>query len=101
VLAVMADKDALGILTELRDVLDEVVVTRSSSPRSMDPQDLREIAEDVFGEDVVHVAERLDDAVDLAVARAEVDHTPGAGVIATGSIPLAGEVRLLVGRGQR
>ena len=35
VLAVMADKDARGILEALADSFDEVVVTRNSSPRSM------------------------------------------------------------------
>ncbi|MFZ0157659.1 MAG: folylpolyglutamate synthase/dihydrofolate synthase family protein [Kineosporiaceae bacterium] len=97
VIGVMADKDVVGILDALQQVLDEVVLTRSSSPRAMAPEDLGGIAEEVFGEDRVHVVERLDEALDLAVARAEVDHRPGAGVLVTGSIPLAAEVRVLLG----
>ncbi|MBL8929916.1 MAG: bifunctional folylpolyglutamate synthase/dihydrofolate synthase [Kineosporiaceae bacterium] len=96
VVGVMADKDVVGILDALQPVLDEVVVTRSSSPRAMAVEDLAEIAREIFGEDRVHVADRLDDALDLAVTRAEVDLEPGAGVLVTGSIPLAGEVRTLL-----
>jgi dihydrofolate synthase/folylpolyglutamate synthase len=93
----MADKDVAGMLEALQPVLDEVVVTSSSSPRAMPPQELATLAREFFDEDRVHVAERLDDALDLAVARAEIDHRPGAGVIVTGSIPLVGEVRHLLG----
>ena len=46
VLAVMADKDVRGILEALADTFDEVVVTRNSSPRSMPPAELAELAED-------------------------------------------------------
>ena len=54
------------------------------------------VAEEVFGEDRVHLVERLDEALDVAVTRAEVDLHPGAGVLVTGSIPLVGEVRTLL-----
>jgi dihydrofolate synthase/folylpolyglutamate synthase len=93
---VMADKDVLGMLDALQPVLDEVVVTRSSSPRAMAPDELAAIAEEVFGEDRVHLVERLDEALDVAVTCAEVDLHPGAGVLVTGSIPLVGEVRTLL-----
>ena len=67
VLAVMADKDARGILEALADSFDEVVVTRNSSPRSMPVAELAELAIDVFGEEKVHVAGRMDEAIALAV----------------------------------
>jgi len=98
VVGVMADKDPEGMLALLEPVLAEVVVTRASSPRALDPEDLAEIAVDVFGEDRVHVAERLDDAVDLAAARAESEVERGAGVLVTGSILLVAEARVLLGR---
>ena len=98
VLGVMADKDAAGIIEALHPVLDEVVVSRSSSPRAMAPDDLADIAREYFDDDRVHVVDRLDAALDLAVERAEASHTPGAGVLVTGSIPLAGEIRTLLGR---
>ena len=64
VLAVSADKDVAGILDELEPVAAAVVATRNSSPRSMDPAELAELAGPIFGPDRVHVADRLDDAID-------------------------------------
>ena len=96
VVGVLADKDAEGILGALEPVLDEVVITRSTSPRAIDPQELAEIAEDVFGDDRVHVAARLDDAIDTAIGRAEEGGLVGGGVLVTGSITLAADVRRLL-----
>lgn len=95
--AVLQDKDADGILGELEPVLDEVVITRTSSPRSMDPTDLGEIAIDIFGEDRVKIFDRLDDALDYAMGRAEEGGLIGGGVLATGSVTMAADVRLLLG----
>jgi dihydrofolate synthase / folylpolyglutamate synthase len=96
IVGVLADKDAEGILGALEPVLDEVVVTRSTSPRAIDPDELAEIAVDVFGEDRVHTAAHLLDAVDIALGRAEEGALVGGGVLATGSITLAAEVRRLL-----
>lgn len=99
VVGMMADKDAEGILAVLEPALAEVVVTHaSSSDRSMDVVDLAEIAVDVFGEDRVHVRERLDDAVTLAADLAEQGVERGAGVVVTGSIFLVAQARTLFGR---
>ncbi|TNU77335.1 bifunctional folylpolyglutamate synthase/dihydrofolate synthase [Miniimonas arenae] len=101
VFGVMGDKDVEGILAELEPVLDEIVVTHSSSVRSMELEDLAELARDVFGEDRVHVADRLSDALTLAAELAESEAMgvgTGAGVIALGSVVLAAEVRALFGR---
>jgi dihydrofolate synthase/folylpolyglutamate synthase len=95
--AIMADKDVEGILEALAPALDGIVVTRSSSARSMPVGELEEIAADIFGEDRVRSAQRLDEALEAAVTMAEEDGSPVGGVIATGSIPLAAEVRLLLG----
>lgn len=97
IVAVLADKDALGILSALEPIFDEVVVTRSSSPRSMLPEDLEELADEVFGEHRVTLAQRLDEALDLAVTLAEADGAPGTGILATGSITLVADVRFLLG----
>jgi len=100
VVGVLADKDAEQILAALEPLLDEVVVTRSGSPRALDVEELAEVAIDVFGEDRVHTAERLDQAIALAVelAEAAVEGSPrGAGVLVTGSVTLAGEARTLLG----
>ncbi|HEY5555196.1 MAG TPA: folylpolyglutamate synthase/dihydrofolate synthase family protein [Cellulomonas sp.] len=98
VVGVLSDKDPENILAGLEPLLAEVVITHVSSPRSMDVHDLAEIAIDVFGEDRVHVEERLDAAIDLAVARAESEEDYGAGVLVTGSVVLVAEARILLGR---
>ena len=100
VLAVSADKDVTGILDELEPVLDDLVVTRNSSDRSMPPDELAGLAVDVFGPDRVQVAERMDDAIELAVNLA--DEAPetalpgGGGVLITGSVITAGDARQLL-----
>ncbi|WP_283138293.1 bifunctional folylpolyglutamate synthase/dihydrofolate synthase [Rhizohabitans arisaemae] len=97
VVAVMADKDVAGLLELLEPVLEEIVVTGNSSPRSMSPRELGEIAEDVFGEDRVHVVERLDDAIDEGLRLAEeTGEFTGNGVLVTGSVVTAGEARILL-----
>ena len=98
VVGVMADKDPEAMLGLLEPVLDEVVVTHAASARAMDVQDLADLAYEVFGEDRVHVAERLDEALALAVDRAESEAEHGAGVLVTGSLLLVAEARVLLGR---
>ena len=96
--AAMADKDVAGILEPLEPLVSELVVTRNSSPRSMPPEELAELAAGIFGQERVHVAARMDDAVDQAVALAEEeDDMGGAGVLATGSVVTAADVRTLLG----
>jgi dihydrofolate synthase/folylpolyglutamate synthase len=97
VVAMMADKDAYGLLAALEPVLTEVVVTRSKSPRAMAPEELGELAEDVFGPDRVTVVARLDDAIEAAVTLAEQDAPlGGGGVLVTGSVVTVGEARTLL-----
>jgi dihydrofolate synthase / folylpolyglutamate synthase len=100
VFAASGDKDVLGILSELEPLLTDIVVTRNSSDRSMDPAQVAELAADVFGEDRVSVADRLDDAIEAAVALADeavAEGTPsGGGVLVTGSVVTAGDARRLL-----
>jgi dihydrofolate synthase/folylpolyglutamate synthase len=97
VVAVLSDKDPEGILAALEPVLDEVVITRTTSSRAMDPDDLAEVAVEVFGDDRVHVVGRLPDALARAVDLAEQDGDLGVGVLATGSVTMAADVRTLLG----
>ncbi len=104
VVAVAEDKDVEGVLAELEPALEEVVITQNSSPRSMPAQELAELARDYFGEDRVHVTERLDEALDLAVSLADAADAdasaagqPGsAAVLVTGSVVTAGDAQLLL-----
>lgn len=96
VLAVMRDKDAAEMLELLEPVLDEVVVSRNSSPRSMRAAELGEIASDIFGEHRVTVVDDLPDALDRAAGLADEGGVAG-GVLATGSVVTAADVRMLLG----
>ena len=115
VLAVSADKDVAAILGELEPSAAAVVATSNSSSRSMEPQELAEIAKQVFGPDRVHVAKRLDDAIEVAVGLADEVTSElggqlaglGAGeeaagqaaatvVLITGSVVTSGDARLLL-----
>jgi dihydrofolate synthase / folylpolyglutamate synthase len=99
VVAVLSDKDASGLLEVFEPFLAHVVVTQSSSARAMPADDLAELAVGIFGADRVDVATRLDEAIDIAVERAdEDDDFGGAGVLITGSVAGAGEARRLLKR---
>jgi len=103
VIGILGDKDAETVLSILEPVLAEVVITTSSSVRSTDVEELADLAREIFGEDRVFAEERLDDAIDLAGARAEYYDTigvgTGTGVLVAGSVILAAEARILLGRG--
>jgi dihydrofolate synthase/folylpolyglutamate synthase len=97
VVACLSDKDVRTMLEVLEPAVAEVVVTRSASPRAMDVEVLRELAEEVFGEDRVRVEDRLDDALDTAVALADAEgELGGVGVLVTGSVVTVGEARTLL-----
>jgi dihydrofolate synthase/folylpolyglutamate synthase len=96
IVAIFADKDAGAMLELLEPALDHVVVTRNSSPRSMNVARLGEIAAGIFGADRVSVVPALPDALEEAVTLAEADGL-GGGVVATGSVVTAADIRLLLG----
>lgn len=96
VIAILKDKDATEMLELLEPVLDEVVVSRTTSPRAMDPRELGEIAGEIFGEHRVTVVPDLPDALDRAAELAD-EGGVGGGVLATGSVTTAAEVRMLLG----
>jgi folylpolyglutamate synthase/dihydropteroate synthase len=107
ILAVSEDKDVPGILDQLEPVAAFLVATTNSSGRAMDPDDLADEAESVFGADRVRLAERLDDAIAIGVGLADdadarggggPDGTSGAVVLITGSVITAGEGRQLLTR---
>jgi dihydrofolate synthase/folylpolyglutamate synthase len=101
VMAVLADKDATGMLELLEPVVDAIVVTRNSSPRVMPPERLAELAVEVFGEDRVRVEPELPDAIAAAVELAESDvdgGISGVGVLVTGSVITVADARKLLRR---
>lgn len=99
VMAVLADKDAEGVLEALEPLLTHLVVTQNSSGRCMPADELAEIAEDIFGSARVSTVYRLPDAIDTALALAEEDGmVEGVGVLVTGSLFTVGEARALLGK---
>jgi dihydrofolate synthase/folylpolyglutamate synthase len=99
VVGTSTDKDVHGLLEALEPVLTEIVVTRNSSDRAMDADELAAIAVEVFGDERVQVEPRLDDAIEAAITLAEDQgEFSGTGVLVTGSVITVGEARLLLGR---
>lgn len=99
VLAILADKDAAGILATLEPVLDEIVITQGTGPRALPADELAVTAVEIFGAYRVEVAPRLDDALDAAVRLAEEQwNLGGGGVLVTGSLLTVGEARRLLRR---
>jgi hypothetical protein len=66
----------------------------------MPAEQLAELARDYFGEDRVQVAERLDEAIDIAVSLADDADAAGlpgsSAVLITGSVVTAGDAQLLL-----
>ena len=97
IVALMADKDALGILQALEPVMNLVIVTTNSSERSMNVADLSKLATQVFGADRVFEEETLEGAIDRAVkdsVRPLSDESLA--ILITGSVVTVGEARTAV-----
>jgi dihydrofolate synthase/folylpolyglutamate synthase len=97
IVALMADKDALGILHELEPILNQIIVTTNSSERSMSVSELNKLATQVFGADRVFAEETLPAAIDRAVKdtnRPLSDESLA--ILITGSVVTVGEARSAV-----
>lgn len=97
VVAVLEGKDVINMLRQFEPVVDTIIVTTNSSPRSLTPDDLAYEAISVFGDDRVMAAPNLPDALELAMAIADEPESMGsAGILATGSVVTAADVRRLL-----
>ncbi|MDD9348127.1 folylpolyglutamate synthase/dihydrofolate synthase family protein [Mumia sp.] len=100
VVGVMADKEVDEILQALEPVMAEIVCTQNATDRAMPADELADVAEGIFGSDRVHVARRLPDAIEKAVALAESERygegVGSGGVLVTGSVVTVGEARVLL-----
>jgi dihydrofolate synthase/folylpolyglutamate synthase len=100
VVAVMADKDALGILQVLEPVMNQIIVTTNSSPRAMSVSDLTILATQVFGADRVFAENTLEEAITRAKADAVRPLSDESlAILITGSVVTVGEARTIVKRG--
>jgi len=88
VVSILADKDATALLEALDETAKTFIITKSSSPRAIEVDELAHIARNVFGAERVKTAESALTAMTLA-RREVVDN--GA-ILVTGSITLVGDV---------
>ena len=97
IVALMADKDALGILQELEPVMNQIIVTTNSSERSMSVTDLTTLANQVFGADRVFAADNLPAAIDKAIQDAVRPLSEESlAIVITGSVVTVGQARTAV-----
>ncbi len=97
IVALMADKDALGILQALEPIMNQIIVTTNSAARSMSVKDLEALATQVFGADRVFAQPTLADAIDKAIkdsVRPLSDESLA--ILITGSVVTVGEARTAV-----
>ena len=99
VFAPMGDKDVRGILLELEQVMDSIIVTANSSSRAMAISDLEKIAQEIFGVERTFSAPSLVTAIEKAVADAIRPLSDDSiGILITGSVVSVGEARTIVRR---
>ena len=101
---ILREKDAEAMLYTMReeygDMVEDLCITQSSSPRAIPAGELANLAMNAgWPEEDIHVTEDLEDAVEWSVGRAEAGEDLGGGVLVTGSITLVGEISLLLKRG--
>ena len=97
IVALMADKDALGILQALEPIMNQIIVTTNSAARSMSVVDLEALATQVFGADRVFAQPTLSDAIDKAIkdsVRPLSDESLA--ILITGSVVTVGQARTAV-----
>ena len=103
VVAAMGDKEVEDVLRVLEPVVDAVVCTRNSSPRSLTASELAVCARRVFAPERVHVARDVATAIEAAKALA-VTGDPEDGdplVVVTGSVVTVGDAdRILPSAGR-
>ena len=97
IVALMADKDALGILQALEPIMNQIIVTTNSSERSMTVSELSNLAAQVFGADRVFAEDTLQAAIDCAVKDAVRPLSEESlAILITGSVVTVGEARTAV-----
>ncbi|MEY4275663.1 MAG: hypothetical protein RIS26_126 [Actinomycetota bacterium] len=85
VIGILAGKEAESMLQTWQDSFDEVIVTASKSDRSIDVEDLAELAQKFWGSEKVATASSVARAIQLAQ-----EANPEA-IVVTGSLSVVGE----------
>ena len=101
VVAILADKDAEGILRELEPVVSRIVVTENKSERALSKEKLFEIAQKVFGPERTFMESDLRSAITYSMEQATLLNQVSEGanaVLVTGSVVTVGEAKKIVER---
>ena len=97
VVGIFADKDADGIFDEIKDVIDGVIVTQSSSPRAMPAHELAKLARKYIEAERIFIEPDLRTAIEKALADANHPmEEESVGVLITGSVITVGEARAIL-----
>ena len=99
VVAVLADKDADGILARLANSVDYLVITQSTSPRALPADQLSKIAANYFKPEQIELISDLAGALTFAIEKASLANQVSDGVAAvlvTGSVATAGSARSII-----
>lgn len=99
VVAVLGDKDASGILAELSQVVDYLVISESSSPRALPANELAKIAAQFFKPEQIEIIPELRGAITYATEKANLSNQVNDGVSAvliTGSVVTAGQAKSIL-----
>ena len=101
VIAPMGDKDVDGILEELENVVNRVIVSKNSSHRAADLSELKASADGIFGSERVTAIDSLQEALVKAIEQAKLDNgvsDSNTAVLVAGSVVTAGESRGIIRR---
>ena len=100
IVAMLGDKDVTNFLMEIHQVVDEIIVTENSSPRAMPTEQLFKIATEIFEEEQVTSAGSIMRAIEMAMDKASHPNqsSQSIGILVTGSVITAGQVRTLLKR---
>lgn len=100
IVAMLGDKDVTNFLSELSNVVDEVIVTENSSTRAMPTEELFAIANEIFDEGQITSAGSIKRAIELAIDRTS-HPTQSIGILITGSVVTVGTARSLLKKGDQ
>jgi dihydrofolate synthase/folylpolyglutamate synthase len=96
VVAVLGDKDASGILAELSQIVDYLIISESSSPRALPANELAKVAAQFFKPEQIEIIPELRGAITYATEKATLSNQVNDGVSAvliTGSVVTAGQAK--------
>ena len=99
--AAMGDKDISGLLEELEPVMSKIIVTRNSSKRSANLDEIDTLARKIFGSDRVIAIDSLEEAINQGLSLAKdtmAIQDKSCALLITGSVVTAGEARTFLAK---